>query len=156
MFCAFLLCKLNKMKKILLTSVLVVFLIIGCNQKTVSNENTVKNSVENIENARNSLNINGVYKGVLPCADCDGIETEISLNPDESYEIKTRYLGNSDEIFEDFGSYEWMEDGDRIFLENIDSKIDYYLVTENKLTKLDENGGVIKSRNDKSYELIKR
>ena len=36
----------------------------------------------NEHNSQNSLDWEGVYKGILPCADCDGIETEIVINSD--------------------------------------------------------------------------
>ena len=41
----------------------------------------------------NNLNWVGDYKGVLPCADCNGIETELELNADNSYELSEEYLG---------------------------------------------------------------
>lgn len=33
----------------------------------------------------------GTYAGLLPCADCPGIETTITVNPDNSYEITQVY-----------------------------------------------------------------
>lgn len=33
----------------------------------------------------------GIYAGLLPCADCPGIETTITVNPDNSYEITQVY-----------------------------------------------------------------
>ena len=38
----------------------------------------------------------GSYAGVVPCADCAGIETSIPLNEDLSYQLRTRYLGKDD------------------------------------------------------------
>lgn len=35
----------------------------------------------------------GVYQGVLPCADCAGIELTLYLYPDSSYLEKQTYLG---------------------------------------------------------------
>ena len=35
-----------------------------------------------IHNAETSLDYEGTYKGVLPAADCPGIETTLILNPD--------------------------------------------------------------------------
>ena len=48
----------------------------------------------------------GTNNGVTPCADCDGIETEITLNNDLKYIIKTKYLGKGDgNIFQEAGSF---------------------------------------------------
>lgn len=43
--------------------------------------------------AETSLDWPGEYKGVFPCADCQGIETELELKADKAYELKQKYLG---------------------------------------------------------------
>src|SRR5690606_18798136 len=48
------------------------------------------------DNSRNSLDWAGTYRGVLPCADCEGIETVITLAEDGSFREHTRYLGRQD------------------------------------------------------------
>ena len=35
----------------------------------------------------------GEYKGIFPCADCQGIETELELKADKTYELTQEYLG---------------------------------------------------------------
>jgi len=45
------------------------------------------------DTAETSLDWPGVYKGVLPCADCEGIETELELKADKTYELTQEYLG---------------------------------------------------------------
>lgn len=47
-------------------------------------------------NSQNSLDWQVTYKGITPCADCEGIETEVVLNKDLTYLIKTKYLGKGD------------------------------------------------------------
>ncbi len=37
--------------------------------------------------SQNSLDWAGVYEGVLPCADCPGIQTRLTLSRDETYEL---------------------------------------------------------------------
>lgn len=53
-----------------------------------------------VDNAEIALDWNGDYKGVFPCADCEGIKTELELNSDKTYELKEEYLGkgNSKEL----------------------------------------------------------
>lgn len=91
-------------------------------------------------NAKNSLDILGTYKGTLPCADCEGIETEITLLADETYTKKTKYLGKDEKPSEEIGDYTWKEDGNTLVLEGIDTDPVEYLVTENSLMQLDMQG----------------
>ncbi len=39
--------------------------------------------------------IMSVYRGMLPCADCAGINTELTLNADQTFTLKETYLTGS-------------------------------------------------------------
>lgn len=52
-----------------------------------------------VHNARNALDWSGAYRGVLPCADCQGIETVVVLASDGTYETLWKYRGKGDEVF---------------------------------------------------------
>jgi uncharacterized lipoprotein NlpE involved in copper resistance len=106
-------------------------------------------------NARNSLDYLGTYKGVLPCADCEGIETTIVLNKDETYVKTTNYLGKEKNTFEELGDFTWMEDGNTLSLEGVDSEPVLYKVEEGKLIMLDQNGKKVTGNLSQFYELIK-
>ncbi len=54
-------------------------------------------------NSANSLDWAGEYKGVVPCADCEGIETSLTLNMDQSYQLSTIYLGKDATAFKQQG-----------------------------------------------------
>ena len=41
--------------------------------------------------AKNSLSWGGVYQGVLPCADCEGIKTTLVLNYDGTFSLSEEY-----------------------------------------------------------------
>jgi uncharacterized lipoprotein NlpE involved in copper resistance len=41
-----------------------------------------------------SEEIAGVYRGVLPCADCSGIETTLALSQNGKFTLRSRYLKN--------------------------------------------------------------
>ena len=45
-----------------------------------------------IHNAETSLDYRGTYRGVLPAADCPGIETTLTLKPDGTYSLHEEYL----------------------------------------------------------------
>lgn len=60
----------------------------------------------------------GTYAGTLPCADCNGIKTSLSLNADGSYSMQQTYLGKGDEkAKENKGQWTPSEDGSRIELD---------------------------------------
>jgi len=93
--------------------------------------------------AQNSLDVIGIYKGTLPCADCEGIQTEIELKADSTYRFKSSYLGKGDgQVNESSGTYVWL-DGSRIELQDIDGGPQKYFVGENTLTALDMDGNKI-------------
>lgn len=46
------------------------------------------------DTAETSLDWSGVYKGVFPCADCEGIETTLTLKQDKTYVLQERYVKN--------------------------------------------------------------
>lgn len=109
------------------------------------------------DNSQTSLDWKGVYSGVLPCADCSGIVTKMTLLENSTYQLQTQYLGKSDEIFSSEGSFEWTKDGNRILLNNVKEGTGskYYQVGENKLTQLDISGKPITGNLASSYVLTK-
>lgn len=62
-----------------------------------------------------AANYAGVFAGVLPCADCPGIETEVTLNPDHTYTIRRVYLERADgKAFTESGTWVHLADLRRI------------------------------------------
>ncbi len=94
-------------------------------------------------NSGNSLDVEGTYKGILPCADCEGIETEITLNKDLTFVKRIKYLGKDNKVFEENGSFSWNPAGNTITLSGIKNAPNQYFVGENKLQQLDMEGSKI-------------
>jgi heat shock protein HslJ/uncharacterized lipoprotein NlpE involved in copper resistance len=67
--------------------------------------------------SRNSLDWAGVYEGVLPCADCSGVRTRLTLGRDDSYELLTQDLGRNGAARIVRGRFTWQPDGNVITLE---------------------------------------
>jgi uncharacterized lipoprotein NlpE involved in copper resistance len=112
--------------------------------------------VVDMHSSRTSLDWNGTYKGVVPCADCEGIETEISLGLDMTYTIRTRYLGKGDQkALKEKGKFSWDEAGSVITLLGIQNGPTKYQVGENHLTQLDLKGNRIVGPLAKKYVLTK-
>ena|SRR5690554_8196743 len=68
------------------------FAIISCNNKI----NKINPEFADHHTAQNSLDWQGTYSGVLPCADCSGMETQLTLNEDHTYVLTDTYLGETD------------------------------------------------------------
>ena len=94
-------------------------------------------------NSANALDIEGEYKGTLPCADCEGIKTAIVLTRDKTYIRHTTYLGKDVNVFEEKGVYSWNSEGNTITLSGIKNAPNMYFVGENKLIQLDTEGNRI-------------
>ncbi|WP_277631926.1 copper resistance protein NlpE [Avrilella dinanensis] len=148
------------MKKIVLSLSLVAAVMVSCNEKKETPaENTVESTAvtENPDpahNAQNSLDWAGEYTGVLPCADCEGIEYLVKLNDDNTFEVTTKYLPTGESSVEK-GNIMWHDDGTVVHLknDNFDAK---YKVIENGIIHLDQDGNVIEGEMESLYHLTKK
>lgn len=105
--------------------------------------------------AKNSLDVVGKYKGVLPCADCEGIETVIELKADSTYNREMKYLGKTDNSYTASGKWTWVSEF-VINLGSIKEGPNRYFVAEGKLLQLDTNGKKISGPLADKYELKKQ
>jgi uncharacterized lipoprotein NlpE involved in copper resistance len=139
------------------------FLIFSCKKEVkeaeINTDTIVKVAIEtpiDSHNSQNSLDWQGTYKGVTPCADCEGIETELILNKDLTYAIRTKYLGKGDgKIFEEKGNFVWDKTGGIIKLEGLKGRPSQYKVGENRLIQLDMEGNIIDGALAEKYVLTK-
>jgi len=133
------------------------------------------NTIENIDNkesgvklqepeiidshtSKNSLDWAGSYTGVLPCSNCEGIDTSLSLNKDQTYLLKLRYLGTPEKESKEFiseGKFTWDENGDNITLEGAKEGSGKFKVGGNFLMPLDKNGKEIEGVLGNNYKLFK-
>lgn len=104
--------------------------------------------------SRNALDWAGTYKGVLPCADCEGIETIVTLGGDGAYSTRSRYLGKGDgNSFSTQGRFTWDDRGGSILLSG--DQPARYLVGENRLIRLAQDGSRITGALADHYVLVK-
>ena len=116
-------------------------------------ESTVADTAHTTENA---LDWNGTYKGILPCADCEGIKTELELNSDKTYEIKETYLGKGDgKPFESKGSFQFDNKNSSIIELDKAGDSRKYFVAEGYLKALDIDGKEITGDLADKYQLKK-
>src|SRR5690606_42104014 len=96
-----------------------VFLFSHCQSKSSSSEtgaDTSASSFPDMHNAQNALDWGGTYKGTLPCADCIGIETTITLHEDLTYSLSRIYLQKENGAFEETCTFSWDQSGSTIKL----------------------------------------
>lgn len=105
--------------------------------------------------SRNSLDWAGTYRGVLPCADCAGIETVITLTEDGRFREHTRYLGERAGQTEASreGSFNWSADGGTVTVAG--ETPHPYRVGENRLVRLALDGSVNTGALAEHYVLTK-
>lgn len=136
----------------------------GCQNNTKQDDLIVDDAMFETEesdlidehNSSNSLDIFGTYKGIIPCADCEGIETEIELGTGNSYSKKTTYLGKENQnVMESSGTFTWNEAGNTITLTG-EAIPNQYFVGENILFHLDLEGNRITGDLAEKYQLKKQ
>ncbi|MFB9053173.1 copper resistance protein NlpE N-terminal domain-containing protein [Formosa undariae] len=104
----------------------------------VSCKSNKEASTANKDNSMTSLDWNGIYVGTIPCADCEGIKTVITLNNDLTFTKKTQYLGKSTDVHTENGAFTWNKAGNTVTLK---SDVTYnYFVGEHILARLDSSG----------------
>ena len=74
----------------LLTTLSTALTLTACskpNEQTAAPTNTSTAQTTASQSTSSDMRWTGDYKGILPCADCNGIETELELKSDYSYEL---------------------------------------------------------------------
>ena len=88
----------------------------------------------------------GTYTGVLPCADCPGIEHHLDLFPDRAYYLRRVYQGKHDGSFDDIGAWEVTAAGRTLVLHGEREDRPRFAIKDAKtLTQLDLEGRPIVS-----------
>jgi heat shock protein HslJ len=127
----------------------------ACKSKQIEQE--VSKSIAIGNNSSDHLDWSGVYTGTIPCADCVGIQMQITLNKDNTYTLRREYLGKQAPVEVSSGRLVWGNNGNTVSLtseDKIDSSIQFK-TGENTLTHLDQDGKVITGRWANSYVLVK-
>lgn len=123
----------------------------------ISQTTEMSENLSSGDNARTSLDWDGQYKALLPCADCEGIETIITLTPEQNYVISEKYLGakGSDKPIVAQGKFNFDEQGLVITLDKAGDGRKYF-IAENQLFALDSEGNKITGPTAELYVLKKQ
>jgi hypothetical protein len=97
----------------------------------------------------------GTYRGVLPCANCEGIETEVVLTAGGSYTRTLRYRGKPGETIQDEGTFSLNHLDNALVLDNVDKAKEpaFYGIAPGSLIQLDLEGKPITGNLAGLYEL---
>ncbi|WP_392559685.1 copper resistance protein NlpE [Orbus mooreae] len=144
------------MKK--LAVIFAVMAVAGCstqNQQTV-NSAAQPQAVVDSSTARNSLDWAGVYEGVLPCADCEGIKTTLILNSDNSFKLEQVYQKGKNTFMPQAteGQIEWNKSKPLIYLKEGDETRTFF-IGEGYVTAYDMEGQPIQSSLNYTLKQIK-
>lgn len=129
------------MKKTLLSAMaaLTLFALIGCNNR--SDVDVIQpTQVAELKPMQQS------WRGILPCADCEGIETSLFLEKDGTWVMNERYQGVREEP-SSFASYgTWARTADKLVLTDSQGEKSYYRAKGDALEMLDREGNPIESQ----------
>lgn len=79
------------------------------------------------DTTRDSVDWDGRYVGVMPCASCPGIDTALTLTGDGRYLLEEEYMDEDDGRYETSGTFEWDDDGSRIALNGKDEDRAFFI-----------------------------
>jgi copper homeostasis protein (lipoprotein) len=127
--------------------------LLSCKPHSLRNETS---GTDSEHTSQNSLDWDGAYRGVLPCDDCEGIQTTVMLGKNADYKIKAKHLRKPDSVFEYSGKFSWSKEGNTIALNGSGNNPPIlFFVGENTLTQLDKNGNKITGESPDNYILTK-
>jgi copper homeostasis protein (lipoprotein) len=95
----------------------------------------------------------GLYAGIVPCADCPGIDTSIAFTPEGTYSMSETYQEEGGGSFVTKGTWTVREDGKTVLLDPEDKEERdrwYEIVSATELRALDRDGKAIDSKLDYS------
>jgi len=145
------------MKSSVLFCCLAALSLMSCNQAKKENQHILTTdssdqtttAVDTVHTAQNSLDWAGKYEATIPCADCEGIKTNITLKNDDSFSIVSEYINKNTKI-EDSGKIMWHDHGSVVHLMGKETNMKLK-VAENRLIGLDQEGKEIDGPNAHLY-----
>lgn len=149
------------MKKEIIYILIAIAMLGACsaNKQSKRNQSSSTEISDMAHNSQNSLDWEGVYKGTIPCADCAGIEVELRISYDMTYDRVMTYIGKDDNRFSDKGKIEWDDTGGKIRLINSESPDEansWFRVGEHRLIMLDIEGNPIKSNISPDFYILNK
>lgn len=138
------------MKKPLASLVFVALLSLTACKKTA---NTASESTS-IDSTQVTRTVSGMYEGVLPCADCPGIETSLAFNNDATVSKTILYQDRDKTSETEKGN--WKLNGPYVEVTFADNQKEFYLIkTDSTIAVLDQDKKEVQSELASHYILSK-
>jgi hypothetical protein len=104
-----------------------------------------------------SLEFHGVFYGFLPCNDCNGIKTTLSLKQNNNYLLVTQPARESSREYYEKGKYSWNDENHTVILTpRKESGVrQYYIEDEGTLVQL-SSGGVRMTGDEADRYILRR
>ena len=118
------------MKKVLIFAAAVIALTSCGNSTQKNDETTVANDSTAVVE---EVGFFGEYEGTLPAADCEGIKTNLVINNDSTYTLKSEYIGIKDGTFETSGVYKMPNDSLLELITPSSGEKTYYRILGNEM-----------------------
>lgn len=98
----------------------------------------------------------GVFYGMFPCADCSGINYELTLEGGNMYTEKIWYIGKSSEVIQHSGRYEVLQERVITLVDKpVENGMRQFAMEGEKLRMLDLAGGPVQGKAADLYILAK-
>lgn len=97
----------------------------------------------------------GTYEGVVPCADCPGIKTVLTLKDDTTYDLSSEYLEKGEGAIQTSGVYTLENDVITLITPSTNEET-YYKILDGKLALLSPDKQLIEGELADKYILTKK
>ncbi|MFY0252841.1 copper resistance protein NlpE N-terminal domain-containing protein [Chitinophaga sp. 30R24] len=134
------------MKKSTLLPLLMIAMA-ACNHRSNSLANDNSNNT-----GHSATQLTGTYQGTLPCADCPGMDYQVSLYDDHTFSELVAYQGRGQDIAT-VASGTWQQTSDSTVMLKKKTDSSSFLASEGKLLLLDPNGKRIEGVLASNFEL---
>ena len=120
-----------------------------------SAESMMEEAVDYTKKAIEVTTFAGSYQGVIPCASCEGIQLELKLNVDQTYELTESYLGEKDPLTKTFTG-KFSLDKDVIKLDGLKDMSNLFKVEMGQVRYLNTDGTEVTGNLAENYVLMKK
>ena len=130
---------MKQITKSLIALPIALFVFAATFMSCEAQKSATANNQDPAHSTQNSLDYDGIYRGTIPCADCEGIKATVYLMRNNTFKTVYEYVGKDVKPFESRGNFTWNEEGNTVTLKSTNDATSYF-VGENALTQLDQNG----------------
>lgn len=129
--------------------------ITGCDSPQ-NHHSRIESGETKTEKQLENLNFYGTYEGILPAADCEGIRTALTLNNDNTYVLRSEYIGEKDAIFESKGSYHFINGRLMELAQSSSNEKSYYKILDGSKVMLSDKEGTVNQGVLAEYYILKK